>query len=215
DMSFQAVEGLVSDSLSEKVERLVRFKQLELIHTLMNQEPVALHSVDELAARPPAAGRVVKRATGALSRSLCFSSWQRRSAASADCSFLRDEMDETQTRWLSRLCSVCSRRLMRLLSGSDSPPSEDRQGPERLWFFSYASALENFLSDPLPLNLSDSPHLSDLSLTCLSPTAVSHISPHLSEPLSPVRPLSTWCMDGRGGRALLTVALIPGAMGSP
>ncbi|XP_053290392.1 regulator of G-protein signaling 9-binding protein [Pleuronectes platessa] len=103
------------------------------------------HSVDELAARRRQQGEC-ERAQEALSRvTSCFQQLAASLGSSADCSFLRDEMDETRA-LAHRICSGLSRRLMRLLSGSDSPPSEDRQVSERLWVL-LLSALENFLSD--------------------------------------------------------------------
>ncbi|XP_034442549.1 regulator of G-protein signaling 9-binding protein [Hippoglossus hippoglossus] len=103
------------------------------------------HSVDELAARRRQQGEC-ERAQEALSRvTSCFQQLAASLGSSADCSFLRDEMDETRA-LAHRICCGLSRRLMRLLSGSDSPPSEDRQVSERLWVL-LLSALENFLSD--------------------------------------------------------------------
>lgn len=115
-----------------------------------------------------------ERAQEALSRvTSCFQQLAASLGSSADCSFLRDEMDETRA-LAYQLCSgnrspasscpipvvlqVClspvrlsagsSKRLMHLLSECDSAPSgaEDRQVLERLWVL-FLSALENFLFD--------------------------------------------------------------------
>lgn len=114
--------------------------------------------------------RDCERAQEALSRvTSCFQQLAASLGSSADCSFLRDEMDETRA-LAFHLCSgkvlpspgpflqvclspVClsaglSKRLMHLLSDCDSAPSsaEDRQVLERLWVL-FLSALENFLFD--------------------------------------------------------------------
>lgn len=133
-------------------------------------------SVDELAARRRQQTEC-ERAQEALSRvTSCFQQLAVSLGSSADCSFLRDEMDETRALahristgtqtctclsrlsprlpvWLSPDLSVflsagLSRRLVRLLSDCDSAPSgvEDRQASERLWVL-FLSALESFLSD--------------------------------------------------------------------
>ncbi|GAA6235366.1 regulator of G-protein signaling 9-binding protein-like [Lates japonicus] len=104
-------------------------------------------SVDELAARRRQQGEC-ERAQEALSRvTSCFQQLAASLGSSADCSFLRDEMDETRA-LAHRICSGLSRRLVRLLSDCDSAPSgvEDRQVSERLWVL-FLSVLENFLSD--------------------------------------------------------------------
>ncbi|KAG7226637.1 hypothetical protein INR49_001807, partial [Caranx melampygus] len=104
-------------------------------------------SVDELAARRRQQVEC-ERAQEALSRvTSCFQQLAASLGSSADCSFLRDEMDETRM-LAHRICSGLSRRLMRLLSDCDSTLSsvEDRQGSERLWVVCL-SALENFLFD--------------------------------------------------------------------
>uniref|UniRef100_A0AAQ5ZGF3 Regulator of G protein signaling 9 binding protein n=1 Tax=Amphiprion ocellaris TaxID=80972 RepID=A0AAQ5ZGF3_AMPOC len=104
-------------------------------------------SVDELAARHRQQGEC-ERAQDALSRvTSCFQQLATSLGSSADGSFLRDEMDETRA-LAHRICSGLSRRLLRLLSESDSAPSgvEDRQVSERLWVL-FLSALDNFLSD--------------------------------------------------------------------
>ncbi|XP_039972040.1 regulator of G-protein signaling 9-binding protein [Xiphias gladius] len=104
-------------------------------------------SVDELAARNRQQGEC-ERAQEALSRvTSCFQQLAASLGSSADCSFLRDEMDETRV-LAHRICNGLSRRLMRLLSDCDSTPSgvEDRRVSERLWVL-FLSVLENFLSD--------------------------------------------------------------------
>ncbi|CAJ1051218.1 regulator of G-protein signaling 9-binding protein [Xyrichtys novacula] len=104
-------------------------------------------SVDELAARRRQQSEC-ERAQEALSRvTSCFQQLAASLGSSADCSFLRDEMDETRA-LAHRICSGLSRRLVRLLSDCDSASSgvEDRQVSERLWVL-FLSALENFLSD--------------------------------------------------------------------
>ncbi|XP_034547243.1 regulator of G-protein signaling 9-binding protein [Notolabrus celidotus] len=104
-------------------------------------------SVDELAARRRQQTEC-ERAQEALSRvTSCFQQLAASLGSSADCSFLRDEMDETRA-LAHRICSGLSRRLVRLLSDCDSASTgvEDRQGSERLWVL-FLSALENFLSD--------------------------------------------------------------------
>ncbi|XP_041817928.1 regulator of G-protein signaling 9-binding protein [Chelmon rostratus] len=104
-------------------------------------------SVDELAARRRQQGEC-ERAQEALSRvTSCFQQLAASLGSSADCSFLRDEMDEMRA-LAHRICSGLSQRLVRLLSDGDSVPSvvEDRQVSERLWVL-FLSALENFLSD--------------------------------------------------------------------
>ncbi|KAI3369602.1 hypothetical protein L3Q82_024494, partial [Scortum barcoo] len=104
-------------------------------------------SVDELAARRRQQ-RECERAQEALSRvTSCFQQLAASLGSSADCSFLRDEMDETRA-LAHRICSGLSQRLVRLLSDCDSTPSgmEDRQASERLWVL-FLSALENFLFD--------------------------------------------------------------------
>ncbi|XP_035487645.1 regulator of G-protein signaling 9-binding protein [Scophthalmus maximus] len=104
-------------------------------------------SVDELAARHRQQVEC-QRAQEALSRvTSCFQQLVASLGSSADCSFLRDEMDETRM-LAHRICNGLSKRLVRLLSGSDSIPSgaEDRQVSERLWVL-LLSVLENFLSD--------------------------------------------------------------------
>ncbi|XP_042257364.1 regulator of G-protein signaling 9-binding protein [Thunnus albacares] len=104
-------------------------------------------SVDELAARRRQQSEC-ERAQEALSKvTSCFQQLAVSLGSSADCSFLRDEMDETRA-LAHRICSGLSRRLVRLLADCDSAPSgvEDRQMSERLWVL-FLSALENFLSD--------------------------------------------------------------------
>ncbi|XP_070815103.1 regulator of G-protein signaling 9-binding protein [Chaetodon trifascialis] len=104
-------------------------------------------SVDELTARRRQQGEC-ERAQEALSRvTSCFQQLAASLGSSADCSFLRDEMDEMRA-LAHRICSGLSQRLVRLLSDSDSVPTvvEDRQVSERLWVL-FLSALENFLSD--------------------------------------------------------------------
>ncbi|XP_070708063.1 regulator of G-protein signaling 9-binding protein [Pempheris klunzingeri] len=104
-------------------------------------------SVDELAVRRRQQSEC-ERAQEALSRvTSCFQQLAASLGSSADCSFLRDEMDETRA-LAHRICSGLSRRLVRLLSDCDSAPSavEDRQASERLWVL-FLSALESFLSD--------------------------------------------------------------------
>ncbi|XP_049437280.1 regulator of G-protein signaling 9-binding protein [Epinephelus fuscoguttatus] len=104
-------------------------------------------SVDELAARRRQQVEC-ERAQEALSRvTSCFQQLAASLGSSADCSFLRDEMDETRA-LAHRICSGLSRRLVRLLSDGDSAPTgvEDRQVSERLWVL-FLSSLESFLSD--------------------------------------------------------------------
>nr|XP_046241128.1 regulator of G-protein signaling 9-binding protein [Scatophagus argus] len=104
-------------------------------------------SVDELSARRRQQGEC-ERAQEALSRvTSCFQQLAASLGSSADCSFLRDEMDEMRA-LAHRICSGLSQRLVRLLSDCDSiPPGvEDRQVSERLWVL-FLSALEEFLSD--------------------------------------------------------------------
>ncbi|XP_071350825.1 regulator of G-protein signaling 9-binding protein [Trachinotus anak] len=104
-------------------------------------------SVDELTARRRQQGEC-ERAQEALSRvTSCFQQLVASLGSSADCSFLRDEINETRV-LAHRICSGLSRRLVRLLADCDSTPSgvEDRQVSERLWVI-FLSALENFLFD--------------------------------------------------------------------
>ncbi|XP_076602954.1 regulator of G-protein signaling 9-binding protein isoform X2 [Chaetodon auriga] len=104
-------------------------------------------SADELTARRRQQGEC-ERAQEALSRvTSCFQQLAASLGSSADCSFLRDEMDEMRA-LAHRICSGLSQRLVRLLSDGDSVPTvvEDRQVSERLWVL-FLSALENFLSD--------------------------------------------------------------------
>uniref|UniRef100_A0A3Q3X5X2 Regulator of G protein signaling 9 binding protein n=1 Tax=Mola mola TaxID=94237 RepID=A0A3Q3X5X2_MOLML len=104
-------------------------------------------SVDELVLRQRQQGEC-QRAQEALSRvTSCFQQLATSLGSSADCSFLRDEMEDTRMS-AYRLCSGLSQRLVHLLSGCDSAPSgmEDRQVLERLWVL-FLSGLENFLSD--------------------------------------------------------------------
>uniref|UniRef100_UPI0037E7C1C6 regulator of G-protein signaling 9-binding protein n=1 Tax=Semicossyphus pulcher TaxID=241346 RepID=UPI0037E7C1C6 len=104
-------------------------------------------SVDELAARRRQQSEC-EHAQEALSRvTSCFQQLAASLGSSADCSLLRDEMDETRA-LAHRICSGLSRRLVRLLSECDSASSgiEDRQVSERLWVL-FLSALENFLCD--------------------------------------------------------------------
>ncbi|KAM9859640.1 regulator of G-protein signaling 9-binding protein [Aulostomus maculatus] len=104
-------------------------------------------SVDELAVRRRQQGEC-ERALEALSKvTSCFQQLAASLGSSADCSFLREEMDETRA-LAYRICSGLSRRLVRLLSECDSAPTgpDDRQVFERLWVL-FLSALENFLSD--------------------------------------------------------------------
>lgn len=131
-------------------------------------------SADELVARQRQQCEC-ERAQEALSRgTACFQQLAASLGSSADCSFLRDELNETRA-LAHRLCSgtealhlsvpslsarrsvshlsVClsaglSKRLVHLLSDCDSAPSsvEDRRVLERLWVL-FLSALENFLSD--------------------------------------------------------------------
>ncbi|XP_041638493.1 regulator of G-protein signaling 9-binding protein [Cheilinus undulatus] len=104
-------------------------------------------SVDELAARRRQQSEC-ERAQEVLSRvTSCFQQLAASLGSSADCSFLRDEMDETRA-LAHQICSGLSRRLVRLLSDCDSASSgvEDRQVSERLWVL-FLSAIENFLSD--------------------------------------------------------------------
>ncbi|XP_068578068.1 regulator of G-protein signaling 9-binding protein [Cebidichthys violaceus] len=104
-------------------------------------------SVDELATRRRQQGEC-ERALEALGRvTSCFQQLAASLGSSADCSFLRDEMDDTRA-LAHRICSGLSRRLMHLLSDCDSAPSgvEDRQASERLWVL-FLSAVENFLFD--------------------------------------------------------------------
>ncbi|XP_039652633.1 regulator of G-protein signaling 9-binding protein [Perca fluviatilis] len=103
-------------------------------------------SVDELGLRRQQAE--CERAQEALSRATsCFQQLVASLGSSADCSFLRDEMDEARG-LAHRICSGLSKRLVRLLSHCDSalPGVEDRQVSERLWVL-FLSALENFLFD--------------------------------------------------------------------
>ncbi|KAM9361971.1 regulator of G-protein signaling 9-binding protein isoform 1-T1 [Symphorus nematophorus] len=131
-------------------------------------------SVDELAARRRQQGEC-ERAQEALSRvTSCFQQLAASLGSAADCSFLRDEMDETRalahrifrgrdlrlsvshmsvclspaSQSVTHLSAGLSQRLVRLLSDCDSAPSgvEDRQTSERLWVL-FLSAIENFLSD--------------------------------------------------------------------
>ncbi|XP_074528277.1 regulator of G-protein signaling 9-binding protein [Halichoeres trimaculatus] len=104
-------------------------------------------SVDELAARRRQQSEC-ERAQEALSRvTSCFQQLAASLGSSADCSFLRDEMNETRA-LAHRICSGLSRRLVRLLADCDSTSSgvEERQVSERLWVL-FLSAVENFLSD--------------------------------------------------------------------
>ncbi|XP_020513633.3 regulator of G-protein signaling 9-binding protein [Labrus bergylta] len=104
-------------------------------------------SVDELAVRRRQQSEC-ERAQEVLNRvTSCFQQLAASLGSSADCSFLRDEMDETRA-VAHRICSGLSRRLVRLLSDCDSASSgdEDRQLSERLWVL-FLSALETFLSD--------------------------------------------------------------------
>ncbi|XP_029990941.1 regulator of G-protein signaling 9-binding protein [Sphaeramia orbicularis] len=104
-------------------------------------------SVDELATRRRQQSEC-ERAQEALCKvTSCFQQLATSLGASADCSFLREEMDETRA-LAHRISSGLSRRLIRLLSDSDSAPTgqEDRQVSERLWVL-FLSVLESFLSD--------------------------------------------------------------------
>ncbi|XP_029359099.1 regulator of G-protein signaling 9-binding protein [Echeneis naucrates] len=103
-------------------------------------------SVDELTARRQQAE--CERAQEALSRvTSCFQQLTASLGSSADCSFLRDEINQTRV-LAHRICSGLSRRLVRLLADGDSSVSgvEDRRLSERLWVV-FLSALENFLFD--------------------------------------------------------------------
>ncbi|XP_074508088.1 regulator of G-protein signaling 9-binding protein [Sebastes fasciatus] len=104
-------------------------------------------SVDELAARRRQQSEC-ERAQEALSRvTSCFQQLAASLGSSADCSFLREEMDDTRA-LAHQISSGLSRRLVRLLSDCDSAPSgvEERQASERLWVL-FLSALDNFLFD--------------------------------------------------------------------
>ncbi|XP_068172402.1 regulator of G-protein signaling 9-binding protein isoform X2 [Antennarius striatus] len=102
-------------------------------------------SVDELAARRRQQGEC-ERAQEALSRvTSCFQQLVTSLGSSADCSFLRDDMDEMRV-LAHRICHGLSQRLVHLLSDCDPLGEEDRQVLERLWVL-FLSALENFLSD--------------------------------------------------------------------
>ncbi|XP_058488271.1 regulator of G-protein signaling 9-binding protein [Solea solea] len=102
------------------------------------------HSVDELAGRRRQQSEC-ERAHQALSRvTSCFQQLAASLGSTADSSFLRDELEETRT-LAHRICCGLSRRLVRLVSLSDSCV-EDRQVSERLWVL-LLSALEHFLSD--------------------------------------------------------------------
>ncbi|XP_068598212.1 regulator of G-protein signaling 9-binding protein [Brachionichthys hirsutus] len=102
-------------------------------------------SVDELAARRRQQGEC-ERAQEALSRvTSCFQQLLTSLGSSADCSFLRDDMDEMRV-LAHRICHGLSQRLVHLLSDCYPLGVEDRQVLERLWVL-FLSALENFLSD--------------------------------------------------------------------
>ncbi|XP_034020218.1 regulator of G-protein signaling 9-binding protein isoform X2 [Thalassophryne amazonica] len=84
----------------------------------------------------------------ALSRvTSCFQQLVASLGSSADCSFLREEMDE-MSMLACRTCTCLSGCLVNLLSDCNSAPStsEDRQSLERLWVL-FVSLLETFLSD--------------------------------------------------------------------
>lgn len=112
-----------------------------------------------------------ERAQEALSRvTSCFQQLVSALGSSADCSFLREELEQSRRAahqlctgtppWACParpparpagdpgLCAGLSQRLVHLLSRCDSssPSSEDRQRRERLWVLSL-SAFEGFLSD--------------------------------------------------------------------
>uniref|UniRef100_A0A3Q3LU92 Zgc:109913 n=1 Tax=Mastacembelus armatus TaxID=205130 RepID=A0A3Q3LU92_9TELE len=104
-------------------------------------------SVTELAARRRQQVEC-ERAQEALTRvTSCFQQLVASLGSSADCSFLRDQMDEARA-LAHRICSGLSQHLVCLLSDCDSAPSgaEDRQVLERLWVL-FLSVMENFLSD--------------------------------------------------------------------
>ncbi|CAK6981123.1 regulator of G-protein signaling 9-binding protein [Scomber scombrus] len=114
-------------------------------------------SVDELAARRRQQSECERAQESLTKLTSCFQQLATSLGSSADCNFLRDELDETRL-LAQRICCGLSRRLLRLLADADPAPSgpapsgpapsgvEDRQVLERLWVL-FLSALENFLSD--------------------------------------------------------------------
>ncbi|XP_061788315.1 regulator of G-protein signaling 9-binding protein [Nerophis lumbriciformis] len=105
-------------------------------------------SLDQMAAARRRHRGECERAQDALVKATsCFQQLVASLGSSADCSFLREELDETRS-LAHGMCSGLSRRLTALLSDDDSarPGPEDKQALERLWVH-FLSALENFLSD--------------------------------------------------------------------
>ncbi|XP_054641386.1 regulator of G-protein signaling 9-binding protein isoform X1 [Dunckerocampus dactyliophorus] len=104
-------------------------------------------TLDEVAARRRQRGECERAQEALVKVTSCFQQLAASLGSSADCSFLREELDETRS-LAHGMCGGLFRRLMRLLPDCDSAPSgaEDKLALERLWVH-FLSALEHFLSD--------------------------------------------------------------------